>query len=68
MSKLNFFNLLQKEVARIDNAKTAKRNEKIIDGFTRDTSPQAIINRKAFRIFNSNDYLGLLFDCKKLIY
>jgi len=64
MSKINFFNLLQKEVDRIDNAKTAKRNEKIIEGFTRDLSPRAIIGNKAYRIFNSNDYLGLRFNKK----
>jgi glycine C-acetyltransferase len=59
MSKLNFFKQLNQEVANIDAAKTSKRNEKIINGFTQDPSPKAIINDKEVQIFNSNDYLGL---------
>src|SRR3972149_81192 len=59
MSRSDFFNLLKKEVARIDGVKTSKRNEKIIEGFTKDSSPKALINGKEVRIFNSNDYLGL---------
>ncbi|HLL60427.1 MAG TPA: aminotransferase class I/II-fold pyridoxal phosphate-dependent enzyme [Candidatus Nitrosocosmicus sp.] len=59
MSKLNFFSLLNQEVANIDEAKTSKRNEKVIEKFTSDQSPKAIINGREIRIFNSNDYLGL---------
>lgn len=59
MPRSKFFNLLKKEVARIDGVKTSKRNEKIIEGFTKDPSPKALINGKEVRIFNSNDYLGL---------
>ncbi len=61
MSKADFFKILQSEVARIDEAKTSKRHEKIIEGFTsnQDGAPQAIIAGKNYRIFNSNDYLGL---------
>lgn len=59
MSKQAFFQTLQAEVERLDAAKTSKRNEKIITGFTKDTSPKAIINGKEVRVFNSNDYLGL---------
>lgn len=59
MPRSNFFDLLTKEVTRIDEVKTSKRNEKIIEGFTRDPSPKAIINGREIRIFNSNDYLGL---------
>lgn len=55
----HFLDVLQKEVARIDGAKTTKRSEKIIEGFTRENSPKAIIQGKEIRIFNSNDYLGL---------
>lgn len=62
MSKKRFYLLLQKELERVDCAKTAKRNEKILEGFTNDHSPQAIIGRNKYRIFNSNDYLGLRFD------
>ncbi|MCR4329786.1 MAG: aminotransferase class I/II-fold pyridoxal phosphate-dependent enzyme [Candidatus Roizmanbacteria bacterium] len=57
-----FLDVLQKEVARIDTAKTAKRTEKIIEGFTREISPKALIDGKEVRIFNSNDYLGLRFS------
>lgn len=59
MPRSNFFDLLTKEVARIDEVKTSKRNEKIIEGFTKDPSPKAIINGREIRVFNSNDYLGL---------
>lgn len=59
MSKQNFFKQLNQEVQNIDDAKTSKRNEKIIEGFTTGPSPKAIINNKEVRIFNSNDYLGL---------
>lgn len=62
MSKENFFQLLKKEVERIDDTKTSKRQERIIDGFTDDPVKQAIINGKNFCIFNSNDYLGLRFN------
>ena len=59
MSRKNFFSVLSKEIERIDKAKTSKRFEKIIDGFTKEKSPKAIINKKRYQVFNSNDYLGL---------
>lgn len=59
MSRKNFFSVLKSEVDRIDKAKTSKRFEKIIDGFTKEKSPKAIIGSKKFQVFNSNDYLGL---------
>ncbi len=59
MSKQNFIQTLQSEVARIDSAKTAKRHERVIEGFTNSTSPKAIIAGREYSIFNSNDYLGL---------
>ena len=62
MSKQDFYSILKQEVARIDEAKTSKRHEKIIEGFTNDPAPQAIIGGKNYRIFNSNDYLGLRFN------
>lgn len=61
MSKDKFLKLLQQELDRIDGVKTAKRNERIITGFTKDPSPKGIINGKEVLIFNSNDYLGLRF-------
>ena len=59
MSQKNFLSVLKNEVNRIDKAKTSKRFEKIIDGFSNERSPKAIINKKKFQVFNSNDYLGL---------
>lgn len=59
MSKANFFQLLQKEIRRVDSWKVTKRKEKIIEGFTRSASPKAIIDGEKFHVFNSNDYLGL---------
>lgn len=62
MSKNKFIQTLKAEVDRIDNAYTSKRHEKIIQGYTSDQSPKAIINHLPYHIFNSNDYLGLRFD------
>jgi len=59
MSRNNFFSVLKKEVDRIDQAKTSKRFEKIITGFTKEKSPKAIIGKEKYQVFNSNDYLGL---------
>ena len=59
MSRKNFFSVLNQEINRIDKAKTSKRFEKIIEGFTKEKSPKAIINKEKFQVFNSNDYLGL---------
>lgn len=58
MSRNNFFLILNKEINRIDKAKTSKRFEKIIAGFTKEKSPKAIIGKEKYQIFNSNDYLG----------
>lgn len=54
-----FYESLVAEVARIDVASVAKRNEHVIEGFTNHPSPRAVIAGKEYRIFNSNDYLGL---------
>lgn len=59
MSRRDFFKILQKEVARIDAASVTKRKEHLIESFTKEASPKAIIDGKPYRIFNSNDYLGL---------
>lgn len=59
MGKNVFTESLAAEVARIDKAGVTKRNEFLIEGFTPDSSPQAIIGGRSYRIFNSNDYLGL---------
>ncbi len=59
MSKRKLFRLLQNELTGLDAAKVAKRNEKIIEGFTSGNNPKAIINKKEYLLFNSNDYLGL---------
>lgn len=59
MSKTAFFQLLKNEVARVDTAQITKRNEHLIENFTQEPSPKAIIAGKEYRVFNSNDYLGL---------
>ncbi|MBI5123362.1 hypothetical protein HZA75_05900, partial [Candidatus Roizmanbacteria bacterium] len=48
MSHKNFLAVLKSEVNRIDKAKTSKRFEKIIDGFTKEKSPKAIIGKEKF--------------------
>lgn len=64
MGKHNFLATLDRELKRIAAAKTAKRFEKVIEGFTQEASPKALIGGKPYRIFNSNDYLGLRFHPK----
>ncbi len=59
MAKTDFFKLIRDEVARLDGLSVSKRHETIIEGFSNDPSPRAIIAGKKYLIFNSNDYLGL---------
>jgi len=59
MPKSNFYKTLKAEVARVDAAAVTKREENIIEGFTKDSSPRALIDGDEYMVFNSNDYLGL---------
>jgi glycine C-acetyltransferase len=61
MSSKNFFSLLSYELERIDSLGLSKRQEKVIEGFTQQNPPKAIIEGKNYYIFNSNDYLSLRF-------
>jgi 7-keto-8-aminopelargonate synthetase and related enzymes len=61
MSSKNFFSLLSYELERIDSLDLSKRQEKVIEGFTQQDPPKAIIEGKNYYIFNSNDYLSLRF-------
>lgn len=61
MSRQNFINVLKQELDRVDQAGTSKRQETVIEKFTTDPAPQAVINGQPKRVFNSNDYLGLRF-------
>jgi glycine C-acetyltransferase len=61
MSHHPFYDSLTKELERIDTAHITKRNERTIESFTKDPAPKACINGKEYRLFNSNDYLGLRF-------
>jgi glycine C-acetyltransferase len=57
--KSNFYKSLLSEIERLDSAGISKRKEVVIEDFTKDPSPQALVAGKKLRIFNSNDYLGL---------
>jgi glycine C-acetyltransferase len=61
--KESFKEVLRSEIGRVDAAHTAKRNERVIEGFlfTDGNAPRAIIGGRAYALFNSNDYLGLRF-------
>lgn len=59
MTTDNFYRNLQDEITRIDETKTSKRFENLIESFTKEKNPKALIAGKPYAIFNSNDYLGL---------
>lgn len=58
MGKEKFYRTLSAELDRIDAAKTSKRFEHLIERFTDEENPKAIIGGKRYSVFNSNDYLG----------
>ncbi|MDD9953524.1 MAG: aminotransferase class I/II-fold pyridoxal phosphate-dependent enzyme [Candidatus Woesearchaeota archaeon] len=64
MGKTKLKDVLTAEVARIDKAQIAKRHERVIEGFTDEPCPRAVIGGKKYHLFNSNDYLGLRFHEK----
>ena len=59
MGQNNFYKLVKQEIERIDKTGSTKRKEKIIEGFTKEKPPRAIISNKKYYIFNANDYLSL---------
>lgn len=60
----NFLELIKKELAAIKKAGLSKGEEKVIEKFIRRKFVQAVINKKKYFLFNSNDYLGLRFHPK----
>ena len=58
MGKEKFYRTLSAELDRIDAAKTSKRFEHLIERFTDEENPKAMIDGKRYSVFNSNDYLG----------
>lgn len=61
MPLANWYAQLQSELDRLDASGGSKRTERVIESFTADAPPKAVIAGKAYDIFNSNDYLGLRF-------
>ncbi len=62
MANAKFCKILSDELKRIDTAGSTKRFEVVIEGFTKEASPKAVIKNKHYIVFNSNDYLGLRFN------
>lgn len=60
----NFLKLIEEELATIEEAGLSKGKEKVIEKFIRGKFVQAVINKKKYFLFNSNDYLGLRFHTK----
>ena len=58
MGQSNFYKLVKLELSRIDKSGSSKREEKVIDSFTAEKPPRAIISGKKYFIFNANDYLS----------
>ncbi len=61
MPLANWHAQLQSELDRLDSSGGSKRAERVIESFTADAPPKAVIAHKTYDIFNSNDYLGLRF-------
>ncbi len=61
MPLANWHDQLQAELERLDSSGGSKRAERVIESFTADAPPKAMIGSQAYDIFNSNDYLGLRF-------
>ncbi len=59
MSRQKFYDQLSQELERLDEAQVSKREERVIEDFTDDPAPKAMIEGKEYQVFNSNDYLGL---------
>ena len=53
MGKEKFYRTLSAELDRIDAAKTSKRFEHLIERFTDEENPKAIIDGKRYSVFNS---------------
>src|SRR3989344_3247267 len=62
MGKQKFKELMKIEMERLDSGSLSKRKERVIEGFTEEECPRALINGKTYLLFNSNDYLGLRFN------
>jgi glycine C-acetyltransferase len=59
----NFVQTLKAELDRVDGLKISKRHEHVIEGFRfpKGRAPRAVMAKKEYMLFNSNDYLGLRF-------
>ena len=55
--------LMKIEMERLDSGSLSKRKERVIEGFTEEECPRALINGKTYLLFNSNDYLVRLSVC-----
>ncbi len=62
MARVDFLNIADQELKRLDASGGSKRHEQVIQQIQPQRNGSVTIGGKAFLVFNSNDYLGMRFN------